>query len=170
MDLDRILALVTGIVVLLFGLVAVTAPAAVFDFLVLIVGIILLISGILTAGIGLSAESGTPKFLLFGSGLISICIGILAIISPYVATLAIGYLVALWLVLNGLFSIAYAVSVTWEHHRILTGLVGLVSFLTGVYLFVNPGIGTAILTMIIGVFFIISGILSLIMTLGFWKK
>ncbi|PKL59456.1 MAG: hypothetical protein CVV33_07735 [Methanomicrobiales archaeon HGW-Methanomicrobiales-4] len=170
MDLDRILAVVISIIVLMFGLVAVTAPGAVFDFLVLIVGVILLIFGILTSGIGLSAEGGMPKMFLFGSGLVSILIGLLAILSPYVATIAIGYLIALWLVVNGLISIAYAVSVTWEKHRILTGLIGAVSFLIGMYLFVNPDIGTAVLTMIVGIFFLISGILSLIMSIFFWKK
>jgi uncharacterized membrane protein HdeD (DUF308 family) len=170
MDTERILAMIISIIVLLFGLVAVTAPTAVFEFLVLIIGIILLIFGILTAGIGLSAESGMPKMLLFGSGLISVVIGLLAIISPYVATIAIGYLIAIWLVINGLLSIAYAVSVPWEKHRILTGLAGVISFLIGIYLFINPSAGTAFLTLIVGIFFVISGILSLILSAFFWKK
>jgi uncharacterized membrane protein HdeD (DUF308 family) len=170
MDTDRIMAMILSIIVLLFGLVAVTAPAAVFEFLVLIIGIILLIFGILTAGIGLSAENGMPKMFLFGSGLISIVIGLLAIISPYVATVAIGYLIAIWLVVNGLLSLAYAVSVPWEKHRILTALGGIISFLIGIYLFINPDAGTAFLMLIIGIFFMISGILSLIMSAVFWKQ
>jgi uncharacterized membrane protein HdeD (DUF308 family) len=170
MDTDRILTVIISIIVLLFGLVAVTAPAAVFEFLLLIVGIILLIFGILTAGIGLSAEGEMPKMLLFGSGLISIVIGLLAILSPYVPTIAIGYLIAIWLVVNGLLSIAYAVSVQWEKHRILTGFVGVISFLIGIYLFINPSAGTAFITMILGIFFMISGILSLIMGVFFWKQ
>ena len=170
MEKDRILAVILSIIILLFGIIAVTAPAAVFEFLVLIIGIILLLFGILTAGIGLSAENGMPKMFLFGSGLISIVIGLLAIIAPYVPTIAIGYLIAIWLVVNGLLSIAYAVSVLWEKHRILTGIVGIISFLIGIYLFINPGAGTAFITMIVGIFFIISGILSLIMSAFFWKQ
>lgn len=142
MDSEKILAIILSIVVLLFGLVSVTAPTAVFDFLVLIVGVIFLIFGILTAGVALSAESGTPKMILLGSGLVSILIGLLAIISPYVATIAIGYLIALWLTLNGLLTIAYAVSISWEKHRILTGIAGIISLLIGIYLFMNPSAGT----------------------------
>ena len=170
MDTDRILAVILSIIVLLFGIVAVTAPDSVFQFLVLIIGVILLIFGILTAGIGLSAEGGMPKMFLFGSGLISIIIGLLAIITPYVATITIGYLIAIWLVVNGLLSIAYAVSVQWEKHRILSGLGGVISLLIGIYLFINPGAGTAFITLVVGVFFIISGILSLIMSAFFWKQ
>lgn len=170
MDSDRILAMILSIIILLFGIVAVTVPETVFGFLVLIIGIIFLISGVCTAGIGLSAENGTPKMLLLGSGLISIVIGLLAVISPYVATIAIGYLIALWLVLNGLLTIAYAASVEWERHRILTGLSGVISFLIGLYLFINPQAGTALLTFILGVFFIISGLISLIMSAFFWKQ
>lgn len=170
MDTDRIMAVLASIIALLFGIIAVAAPSAVFEFLVLIVGIILLIIGILTAGLGLSAESGTPKMALFGSGLISIVIGLLAVISPFIATVAIGYLIAFWLVVNGVLSIAYAVSIKWEKHRILTAIGGIISFLIGLFLFVNPGAGTAFLTLILGIFFIISGILSLLMSLFFWKK
>ena len=170
MDSEKILAIILSIIVLLFGIVAVTAPTAVFDFLVLIVGVIFLIFGILTAGVALSAEGGTPKMIILGSGLVSILIGLLAIISPYVATIAIGYLIALWLTLNGLLTIAYAISITWEKHRILTGIAGVISLLIGIYLFTNPGAGTALIVMILGVFFVISGILSLIMALFYWKK
>ncbi|MDD1686167.1 DUF308 domain-containing protein [Methanoregula sp.] len=170
MDTDRILAGILSIIILLFGLVAVIAPSTVFGILLLVIGIILIVFGILTAGIGLSAESGTPKMVLFGSGLISIVIGLLAILTPYIPTIAIGYLIALWLVINGLLSIAYAISVTWERHRILTGLVGVISFLIGMYLFFNPGAGSTFIILILGIFFIIAGILSLIMSAFFWKQ
>jgi len=170
METDRILAVFLSIVALLFGIVAVTAPGVVFDFLVLVIGIIFLFIGIITAGVALSAESGTPKMILLGSGLISVVIGLLAIISPYVATIAIGYLIALWLVTNGLLTIAYAVSIDWERHRIFSGFVGVISFLIGVYLFINPGAGTAVLTMMLGIFFIVYGILSLVASLFYWKK
>lgn len=170
METDRILALIMSIIILLFGLVALTAPYAVFEFLVLIVGIIFLIMGIFTAGMGLSAESGMPKMFLLGSGLISIVIGLLAIISPYVATIAIGYLIAIWLVINGLLTIAYAVSVNWEKHRILTGFGGVISLLLGIFLFTNPAAGTAFITMIVGIFFLLSGIISIVMCIFYWKK
>ncbi|HWQ65125.1 MAG TPA: DUF308 domain-containing protein, partial [Methanospirillum sp.] len=169
MDTDRILAVFLSLVALLFGIVAVTSPGIVFDFLVLIIGIIFLLVGILTAGVALSAESGTSKMILFGSGLISIVIGLLAIISPYVATIAIGYLIALWLVINGLLTVAYAVSIQWEKHRIFTGFIGVISFLIGIFLFINPGAGTALLTMMLGIFFIVYGVLSLIVSLFYWK-
>jgi uncharacterized membrane protein HdeD (DUF308 family) len=170
MDTDRLLEIILSVIVILFGIVAISAPGAVFDFLVMVVGIILLLVGILTAGISLSAESGTSKMTLLGSGLVSIILGLLAIISPYVATIAIGYLIAIWLVINGLLTIAYAVSISWERHRILTGLAGVISLLIGLYLFINPDAGTAFIVMILGIFFIITGIISLIMCLLYWKK
>lgn len=170
MDMDRMMAVILSIIALIFGLIAVTVPDVVFELFVMILGIIFLIIGILTAGVGLSAEGGTGKMVLLGSGLISIVIGLLAILSPYVATIAIGYLIALWLVLNGLLTIAYSVSIQWEKHRILTGIAGVISFLVGIFLFINPGAGTAFLTFIVGIFFVLFGLISLIMALFFWKK
>ena len=170
MNLGRILAVILSIIILLFGIVAVTTPAIVFEFFLVIIGVILLIFGILTAGIGLSAEGEMPKMFLLGSGLISIVIGLLAIFSPYVPTIALGFLIAIWLVVNGLLSIAYAVSVQWQKHRILNGLVGVISLLIGIYLFINPTAGTAFIVWIIGIFFIISGILSLVLSAFFWRQ
>ena len=170
MDSERILTIALSVIILLFGIISVTVPSAVFDFLVLLAGVIFLVLGVLTAGLALSAESGTPKMILLGSGLISLLIGLLAVISPYVATIAIGYLIALFLALNCIMTIAYAASIAWENLRILTGIGGVISLLLGVYLFINPDAGTALIIMILGIFFVISGIISLAMSLFFWKK
>lgn len=164
------MVMVLGIITILFGLVSVTFPEVIFDIFIIAIGIILVIFGILTAGVALSAEPGFEKTMLLGSGLISIIIGLLALLSPFVATVAIAYLIAIWLVVNGLITIAYAISVTWERHRILTGISGAISLLIGLYLFIFPVEGTAFLTMVIGIFFIISGIISLIMGVCYWKK
>lgn len=170
MDTDRIMAVVLSAIILLFGLVAVVIPSLIAGFLVMLIGIILLFIGILTAGLGLSTEDGQSKMVLLGSGLISIVIGLLAVITPIIATVAIGFLIAIWLVLNGVLTIAYAVSITWEKHRILSGLSGVISFLIGLYLFINPVAGTSFLILVLGIFFIISGLLSLLMSLFFWKR
>lgn len=169
METDRIIAVVVSLIVLLFGLVGILMPTAVFEMLVMIIGILILLVGISTIGLGISAGSGLPKMALLSSGFISILLGLLAVISPYIATIAIGYLLALWMVINGIITIAYAVSIIWEKHRILTGLSGLISLCIGLFLFVSPDTGVAFLTMIMGIFFTISGILSLIMSLFFWK-
>lgn len=170
MDTDRVMVMVLGIITIIFGLVAFAFPQTIFDIFIIAIGVIFVIFGILTAGIALSAEPGFEKTLLLGSGLISLIMGLLAIMSPFVATVAIAYLIAIWLVVNGLITIAYAVSVTWEKHRILTGISGIVSLLLGLYLFIFPVEGTAFLTLVVGIFFIISGIVSLIIGVAFWKQ
>ena len=65
MDSERILTISLSVIILLFGIISVTVPSAVFDFLVLLAGVIFL-AGVLTAGLALSAESGTPKMILLG--------------------------------------------------------------------------------------------------------
>ena len=108
--------------------------------------------------------------VLLGSGLVSIILGLLAVISPYIATVAIGYLIALWLVINGILTIAYAASVEWEKHRILTGVSGLVSLLAGLFLFISPESGMALIMMFLGLFCLISGIITVIMGAFFWRS
>ena len=67
-------------------------------------------------------------------------------------------------------TIAYAASISWEKHRILTGIGGVISLLLGVYLFINPDAGTALIIMILGIFFVISGIISLAMSCSSGKN
>ncbi|MBN1167003.1 MAG: DUF308 domain-containing protein [Methanospirillaceae archaeon] len=170
MDTDRLLAGVIALIAIIFGLIAIAVPFLLFELLILIIGIVLLIIGILTAGVALSQESGLNKTLLLCSGLLSIIIGLLALISPYVATIAIAYLIAIWLVINGIIAIAYAVSISYAKHRILTGIWGVVSLLIGLFLFVSPMVGIELLVLIVGIFFIIYGLVSLVMVALYWKQ
>jgi len=170
MDTDRLLAGIIAVIAIIFGLCAIAMPMVVFELLVFLVGLILVIIGILTAGIALSEEPGMNKTLLLASGLISIVIGLLALISPYVATIGIAYLIAIWLVINGIVTLAYAASVTYAKHRILTGIWGVISLLIGLFLFLSPAVGVAFLTLIVGIFFIIFGLVSIVMVALYWKK
>ena len=161
---------IIALIAIIFGLIAIAMPEVVFEWLVFILGIILVVIGILTAGIALSEEPGMNKSLLLASGLISIVIGLLALLTPFVAIIAIGYLIAIWLLVNGIATIAYATSVSYAKHRILTGIWGVVSLLIGIFLFVSPGVGTAFLTLILGIFFIVYGLVSLVMVALYWKQ
>lgn len=172
MDTDRVMAVILSIIAILFGIVALAMPGLVFDAFIVIIGIILLVLGILTAGMALSVpvSEGYAKTILLGSGLFSIVIGLLALLTPFIATIAIAYLIAIWLVINGLLTVAYAFSIKWEKHRILSGLAGIIALLIGLFLFVSPLAGVELLILVVGIFFVIMGIVSLLMTAVYWKK
>lgn len=170
MDNDRLMAGILGVIVILFGLAALAFPSVVISSLVILIGAILVVVGVLTGGIALSAESGLPKTLLLTSALISLIIGLLALISPFIAIVGIAYLIGLWLLINGITTVAYAFSVSWATHRILTGFWGVVGILISLFLFINPALGMGLLTSIIGIFFIFFGIIFLIMAIFYWKQ
>jgi uncharacterized membrane protein HdeD (DUF308 family) len=89
--------------------------------------------------------------------------GVLAIIAPLIAGLAITVLVGWLLIFSGLFHIAFAWrgsrarSVAWEI------VLGLVYGAIGFYLLAQPGAGLATLSLAIGIYLAVEGVLELIL-------
>ena len=95
-------------------------------------------------------------------GIIGLALGIGAFSVPHVTELAFVYLVATWAVLTGLFEI-FAVDrnnqvtlSTWP-----IGLFGLASMFAGVLLFFYPKQGVSILTLLIGSYSLVFGVVLL---------
>ena len=106
-------------------------------------------------------RQGSTVSILWGISLI--CLGMLAIASPFVAAIALNVLVAWLIVLAGFvhFIVAFhareAGSVIWRL------LVGLAYLCFGVYLIVRPAVGVASLTLVLASLFLVEGIFNIIL-------
>jgi uncharacterized membrane protein HdeD (DUF308 family) len=170
MDTPRTLFLLLGLIALLFGILAVVYPAVVLVSLVIIVGIIFLLLGIIMAGIGISDEPGIPRSLLIAGGLLGIIIGLIALISPYIATIAIGLIIGIWILVTAVVSISRAVAYKWMPHRVLLGLVGVLGLIVAFFVIFNPVGGTVAIMWVVGIYFIVIGLVAILEGLFFWKK
>lgn len=90
-----------------------------------------------------------------------IVIGLLAIMVPVVATIAISVLISWVLLVSGLLHLINAI-----HHRHLQSvwlkaIVGLIYLGLGAYLLFSPGVAAATLTLLLGSFFLMEGVFEL---------
>lgn len=103
--------------------------------------------------------------LLIGVGLIGL--GLAAILGLYIFTTVLALLTGGILALTGVLLVILALSGEEEtKDKIITGLIGLAALIAGVYLLFNPGVGLAITTLVLAIFFPLEGIAKISMALG----
>lgn len=153
-----------GVIAILFGLAALVRPGIALEALILLFGAYALVDGAFAiVGVFGGTRSGTPRWLLFLEGVVSILAGIIAFVYPGLTAFALLYLVAAWAIVTGLAEIATAIRLRQE----ITGewaliLGGILSVLFGLLLAVLPGVGILSLIWLIGAYAVVFGVLMLI--------
>ncbi len=155
---------VRGLLAVVFGILALISPDTTKSALVLLFGAFALADGIFatTAGIALSAHFKDWGAILL-EGLTGIVIGFMAFVWPDITALALLYLIAAWAIATGVFEIVAAI----EFRHVIPGewvafLVGLLSTVLGILLFVFPSAGLVGLIWAIGMYAIAGGIMEII--------
>ena len=153
-------ALLRGILAVLFGVLAFVMPGLtlltlvyLFAFWALVDGIFALVSGIKTRG-----------WALIIIGIVGILAGILTIFYPGITAITLLYFIAAWSIVHGVFEIVAAIQlrklITDEWFWILGGII---SILFGIALMWNPFAGALAVVWIIGIYALIFGILLIIL-------
>lgn len=161
------LLVLRGILAILFGILAFVWPAITWLTLIVMFGVYALVDGLAAIATGLSRAKDSRRwgsFLL--EGVLNIAAGLVALIWPGLASLALIYIIAVWAVVTGILEIAAAVRLRDEiSNEWVLGLGGFVSMVLGVLLFLQPAAGGLAILWIIAGYALIFGILFVI--LGF---
>jgi uncharacterized membrane protein HdeD (DUF308 family) len=166
---DRKTLALRGLVAVIFGIVAIVATGFVLDVLVYAFGFFAILSGILTAGVGMSSEkTELPKWLLVTMGVLSILVGIFALVTPLIAAIALTIFIAAWFLITGVTDLGLAVFHKKTHHRILLALSGIAGVVVAIILVVTPVFGAYTLVWVLGIYAVAAGIISIFlgMSLG----
>jgi len=160
-----------GVIALIFGLLFLFVPGFTLTLFLFLFGIFMILAGLVLIGFSRSRADGTHRNLNIAEGIIDIVIGVIAIFAPGFTALLAAYLVAVFLILAGLFTMAesliaprgtrtFGTSNKW----LLFG-GGLIAFVVGVLIAIYPGSGIlaflwiiGIILVIIGIFYIVSGL------------
>jgi uncharacterized membrane protein HdeD (DUF308 family) len=131
--------------------------------LVLLFGAYALVDGIFSIIAGFKTHAENKRWwLLLILGLLSIAAGVYAFIAPALTAFILLVLIASWAIVTGAFEIAAAIQmrkhITGEW---LLALSGIISILFGAMLLYNPVAGALAVVWLIGIYAVISGILSL---------
>lgn len=155
------LLLIRGILIVIFGLIALFSPGIVLMTLLVYFGIFAVFSGLflIIEGFGIKEEDQGMRIL---EGVISIFFGLLFIIMPEFVLDSVMILIALWAIIGGIMQVFHALRlrkhVANEWLEILNGIITLVF---GILVLLNTRAGAQAITMFLGIFAIISGLLMI---------
>ena len=156
--------LLRGILAVVFGVIAFFEPQSAFAALVLLFGAYAFVDGVF-ALIALFRGAGRDRFwVLVLEAVVGIGIGVLTIARPATTALVLLYYVGIWAILTGVFELMAAIRLRKEiTGEFWLGLAGVLSIAFGVLLFVLPGPAALALTIWIGAYAFIFGIMLILL-------
>lgn len=145
-----------GVAAIIFGALAIAFPKAAILSLVVLFGLYAIADGILALSLGVGAM--VSRGAMYARGVVSLLAGILALVLPGVAGLALVLLVGGWAVLSGIFEIIMSVRFRdLIEGEWLLGLEGALSIVFGMMLFFSPLAGAIVLGLWLGIYALVVG-------------
>jgi len=151
-----------GLVGVIFGLLTFFLPGITLITLILLFGAYALVDGIFNIIAFLRVASHHWAFLI--EGLIGIIAGILTFTWPTITALALLYVIAFWAIFTGIFEIIAGIRLS----KVITNewlllLMGILSFLFGMFVLIAPGAGALAIVLWIGAYALVFGIIPLVL-------
>lgn len=158
------LVILRGILAILFSVAAFAWPQVTIVLMVWMFGIYAILAGLVSVRTGLSRTKTSSRWWAFLlDGLVRIAVGVMALIWPDLATLAIVLLIASWAILTGILEIAAAIRLRYEiTSEWLLGLGGIISIVLGVLLLIQPLAGGIAIIWTIAAYAMIFGVLLIV--------
>ena len=145
--------MIAGVLDVVIGVLALAWPAITVLALALLLGIVLLISGIAAlAFVRVSAWSAVV-------GVVSIIAALICFVHPGAGVFAILFGAALWFLFTGFADLAIAMSA--RSGRGYWWVLGVLSVIAGIVMLVSPGIALVTVALVVGLSFLIRGMIEL---------
>jgi uncharacterized membrane protein HdeD (DUF308 family) len=152
-----------GLLAMVFGLVIAMFPEITTAVLIELIGIFIIILSFGVIVLSAAAPGGLKGSILLAIlGIIGFFFGIATILSPFVMGKVIFQLAGIALFIGGIIGIVLAISEKEMMHRGLFALQAVLSIILGLLIIAGPIIGIAIAVILIGVYFVVWGIISVI--------
>jgi uncharacterized membrane protein HdeD (DUF308 family) len=152
-----ILGVFLGLFMLFFSYLAI-------DMIVVLAGFaIILLSGIfLVEGLCIDAE-GLSRWVILCFGALGIILGIVSIAAPSFLVLSTGLLLGVFLVIYGIGEIAIGIGMVIVETmvRMVFIVIGIFSFIVGLFLILNPMVGIDIFVWLVGLYLLVLGLMRI---------
>ncbi len=150
-----LVALIIGIIILLFAPFVTSLIGVVLSAVVLVISIGMIITGVMLRGAGF----GLPLILL---GILGLCLGIAALVSPDLAVSVLGIFLGVWMFFLGAGQLVFASRLSADKlYYVLALLGGTLTVIVGLFLLVSPVQGMQIMVFFLGCYLLVFGLLSL---------
>ncbi len=155
-----------GVFGVLFGLAAFFLPLTTISSLVLVFAVYMLVDGVFAIVAGVRAAAHHERWgLLILEGIVDLAAGAAALLLPGLTVLVVVTLLGVWAVVTGALLLGAAFRLHGGHGRWLLALLGLVSLVWGVLLWLSPIAGALVLTYWLGGYALVFGVLMLVFAL-----
>ena len=152
-----------GVVTVLAGLTALVWPGRTLVVIAVLFGIELVAAGIFrfVAAFAAEDESGSTRVLLALLGVLSFIVGLYAIRHVLLTVAALALALGIFWIVNGVIEVFAALSYRAMPGRGWTVATGALSVVAGVIVLVSPGISLLTLTVVLGVWLLVFGVMEI---------
>lgn len=159
---------IRAIIALLFGIMALISSQFTLLFLVYLFGAYALLDGILAVIVSLQERNTASRWwvLLLG-GIFGIVLGLVTFFQPGAIALVIFYLVAVWLVVTGLFEVISAFTLMAVGVEWVLVVAGVLSIIVGIVFFIHPTASILSIVWLLGVFALVYGVIQVFRAIQF---
>jgi len=156
-------SMIFSIILFFIGLFLLMKPETTLHAISYFVGIVLIIWGIIPV-ITFFSNKEKESYLEFTFiiGVFALIFGIIVMINPEIIGSIIPLLTGIWMIINGVTKLYYALSINKEGNATTSILISLIILVCGLLLVFNPFGGAVMLTKLIGIFVIVYSVLDLI--------
>lgn len=155
--------LLGGVLYVLFGVLALARPANALLALAMVFAAFLLVDGVFSVVRALGAKGADGRWWVFFGGLLSIVVGLYALLGPVTSVLLFVYVIAFQAIVFGVTVFMFGVNIRKAvRSEWVLYVTGVVSVLFGLMLAWAPGIGGLSLSLMAGAWSLAIGILRVI--------
>lgn len=158
--------LLYGLLAIMFGVILLLWPGHSVMALVMAFGVLSLADGMVSLVSAVRRELALPRWLLVAYALVSIGFGAAALARPVQLATAMLWVLALWLVLAGIARIVFAIQVRkLIRGEWLLALSGVLALALGILFLARPDVGLVAVTAWIGIGALLYGTLQIVVAL-----
>lgn len=152
---------VLGLISIAAGVLAVAYPDITLRVLGIVIGIYLLIAGAVWVTLAVEEEASPGLHVLrMIVGFLALLAGLVCIVRPGASVLAVLLAVAFWFLMVGVADLARAI--VEPSGRWLSGIFGVAALAVGIILIADPDIGVNTVALIVGIGFMVRGVIEVI--------
>jgi uncharacterized membrane protein HdeD (DUF308 family) len=153
-----------GLLGILFGLICLLTPGIAVGVFVILFSAYMLVDGVFAIISGIkAARNGERWGLLILEGIVDVAAGVIAFLWPLITLVALTWLIAIWAIVSGALMLGAAFTLNIDHGRWWLALGGIASVIFGILLVIEPLVGAVVLTMWIGAYALVFGVVLLIL-------
>jgi uncharacterized membrane protein HdeD (DUF308 family) len=160
-----------GVLLIIFGLLAVFNPKTTIENLMKFFGIVIIIAGVIFIILGsISSKEKKKNILLLAAGILNVILGILIMVFPESTLQITMRLIGIWAILVGLYQLISYLGMSKEQRSNSLYLLScFFSIILGLIMIFVPLTTAAFITILIGLFALAAGIFLLMASFGIRK-